>query len=139
MHPIHSIGRKTHVLGCFGLFRYCTNIAAKLAELVPLMHKFAKRSRVKMFRNEWTRSTPMDPKLMFRGISDRFVTAPKSMQNRPNWYPYRTSSLNNVVSEFFATNTPDPLHLSQNSSFRGVSDRFITAPKSMQNLLNWCH
>jgi hypothetical protein len=27
-------------------------VAAKLAELAPLMHKFAKRSRVEMFRNE---------------------------------------------------------------------------------------
>jgi hypothetical protein len=56
-------------------------VDAKLAELVPLTHKFAKQSRVTIFRNERTRSTPLDPKLMFWGISDRFVTAGKSMQN----------------------------------------------------------
>jgi hypothetical protein len=135
-HPIHSIGRKTHVLGCFGPFRCCTKVAAKLAELAPLTHKFTKQRHVEMLRNERTRSTLMDTKLMFRGVSDRFVTAQKSMQNRANWYHYRTSSLNNVASEFFATKAPDPLHLSQNSCFRGISDRFVTARKLMQNLPN---
>jgi hypothetical protein len=106
---------------------------------VPFTHKFAKQSRVGIFGNERTRSTPLDPKHIFRGASDRFVTAQKSMQNRPNWYEYRTSSLKNVASEFFATNAPDPLHLSQNSSFGGISDRFVTARKSMQNWPNWCH
>jgi hypothetical protein len=31
-------------------------VAAKLAELAPLTHKFAKQSRVEMFRNEQTQS-----------------------------------------------------------------------------------
>jgi hypothetical protein len=51
----------------------------KLSELVPLLHKFAKLGRVRIFRNEHTRSTPLDPKLMFWGVSDHFVTAQKSM------------------------------------------------------------
>jgi hypothetical protein len=46
---------------------------AKLAELVPLSQKFAKQSRVGIFRNEGTRSTPLEPKLMFLGVSDRFA------------------------------------------------------------------
>jgi hypothetical protein len=81
MHPIHSIGPKTHVFGRFGLFRCCTKVDAKLSELVLLTHKFAKRRYVRKFRNEGTRSTPVDPKLMFWGVSDRFVTARKSMQS----------------------------------------------------------
>jgi hypothetical protein len=92
-------------------------VDAKLAELVPLTHKFAKQSCVRIFRNERTRSTPLDPKLMFWGISDRFVAARKSMQNWPNWCHYRTSSLNKVASEFLATNAPDPLHLTRNPCF----------------------
>jgi hypothetical protein len=40
--PFHSIGPKAHVLGHFGPFPYCTKVDAKLAELVPLTHKFAK-------------------------------------------------------------------------------------------------
>jgi hypothetical protein len=83
-HLIHSVGPKTHVLERFGPFRYCTKVDAILAELVPLTHKFAKQSLVRNFRNERPRSTPLDPKLMFWGISDRFVTARKSMQNWPN-------------------------------------------------------
>jgi hypothetical protein len=27
-HPIHTIGPKTHVLECFGPFRYCTKVNA---------------------------------------------------------------------------------------------------------------
>jgi hypothetical protein len=71
-------------LGRLGPFRYYTKIDAKLAELVPLSHKFSKQSRIGIFRNERTRSTPFDPKLMFWGVLDRFVTAQNSMQNWPN-------------------------------------------------------
>jgi hypothetical protein len=117
MHPNHSIGPKTQVLVRFGPFRYCSKVDAKLAELVPLSHKFAKQCRVGIFCNERTRSTPLDPKLMFCGVSDRFVTARKSMQNWPNRCHYRTSSINEVAPEFFATNAPDPLHWTQNSCF----------------------
>jgi hypothetical protein len=73
---------------CFGHFRpfrYCTKVDAKLAELVPLTHKFATRSCAGIFRNECIRSSPLDPKLMFWGVLDRFVTARKSMQNWSNW------------------------------------------------------
>jgi hypothetical protein len=71
-------------LGRFGPFRYYTKVDAKLAELVPLSHNFAKQGRVGIFGNEHTRSTPLDPKLMFWGLSDHFVTARKSMKNLPN-------------------------------------------------------
>jgi hypothetical protein len=101
-HVIHSIRPKTHILEHFGPFRYCTKVDAKLAELMTLSHKFAKQSRVRIFRNERTRSTPLAPKLKFWDVSDFFGTARKSLQNRPNWCHYRTSSLNKVVLEFFA-------------------------------------
>jgi hypothetical protein len=66
-HPIHSIGPKTHVLERFGPFRYCTKVDAKLDERSPLTPKFAKRSCVGIFRNERTKSTPLDPKLNVLG------------------------------------------------------------------------
>jgi hypothetical protein len=72
---MYSVGSKTHVLGRFELFRYCTKVDAKLAELVPLTHMFAKQSHVRIFRNECTRSTPLDLAHMFWGILDRFFTA----------------------------------------------------------------
>jgi len=47
-------------LGCL------TKLGAKRAEL---MQKFVPRSRIGIFRNESTRSTPLDPKLMFWCVS----------------------------------------------------------------------
>ena len=41
-------------------------VGAKRAELVQ---KFVPRSGVRIFRNECTRSTPLDPKLMFWSVS----------------------------------------------------------------------
>ena len=51
------------------IFCYCTKLGAKWAELVQLMQKFLPRSRIGIFHNERTRSTPLDPKLMFWCIS----------------------------------------------------------------------
>ena len=69
---------------CFGAF--CTFLVhlrpfGCLAELEAkhseLLQKFVPQSRVRIFRNESTRSTPCDPKLMFwafRTILDAFAT-----------------------------------------------------------------
>ena len=46
----------------FGPFGCVTKLGAKLTELVQ---KFVPRSRVGIFRNERTRSTPLEPKLIF--------------------------------------------------------------------------
>ena len=53
----------------FGLFRYYTKVDAKQAEMVELMHKFVPWSRVRIFQNEHTRSTQLNPKLMFWFVS----------------------------------------------------------------------
>jgi hypothetical protein len=90
---IHSIGPNTHLLGRFAPFRYCTKVVAQRAELVLLTHKFAKRSYVGIFHNERTRSTPLDPKFMFCGVSHHFITARKSVQN------CRTGAINAQVRE----------------------------------------
>jgi hypothetical protein len=84
-HPIHPIRPQTHVLRRFGPFHYCTNFGAKHAKLVPLMHKFMERSRNEIFRNERTRSTLLDPKLIFWDVLDHFITAQTLVQNRSNW------------------------------------------------------
>src|SRR4026209_247325 len=49
-----------------GLFGCHIKLGAKLAELVQ---KFVPRSRVGLFYNERTRSTPLDPKLTFWCVS----------------------------------------------------------------------
>ena len=94
-----------------GPFCCLTKLGVKWAELVQ---KFLPRSHVEIFRNERTRSTPLDPKLMFRCVSyhlGAFGTV---------WLPYetrcktgRTSAkvrATKLRSEFFATNAPDPPH-----------------------------
>ena len=53
----------------FGLFRYYTKLGAKRTELVQLMQKFLPRSRIGIFRNERTRRTTLDSKLMFVCVS----------------------------------------------------------------------
>src|SRR6185503_9904096 len=64
-----------------GPFGCLTKLGAKRDELV---HKFVPRSRVGIFRNECSRSTPLDPKLPFLCISyylGAFGTV---------WLPYET-------------------------------------------------
>jgi hypothetical protein len=72
---IHSIGPKPYFLRRFGPIHYNTKVGAQLAEHVPLTHKFAKRNSVRLFRNERTQSTPLDTKLMFWAVSNRFDTS----------------------------------------------------------------
>ena len=52
-----------------GLFGFLMKLGSKRAELVQLMQKFMPRSRVGIFCNERTRSTPLYPKLIFWCIS----------------------------------------------------------------------
>jgi len=52
-----------------GTFRYCMRLCANRAELVQLMQKVVQRSGVEIFRNECTRSIPLDPNLMFWYVS----------------------------------------------------------------------
>ena len=47
------------------MFRYYVKLGAKWVELVQLMQKFVPRTRIGIFGNEHTRSTPLHPKLMF--------------------------------------------------------------------------
>jgi len=55
----------------FGPFRYCTKLGAKRAKLVQLMQKFVQQCLVRLFWNERSRSTPLDPKLMLWCVSFR--------------------------------------------------------------------
>ena len=55
-----------------GLFGCLTKLDAKQAELVQ---KFVPRSRVGIFRNECTGSTPLDPKLTFWCVSYYLVAS----------------------------------------------------------------
>ena len=52
-----------------GSFRNYMKLGAKRGELVQLMQKFVPRSDVGIFLNERTKSTPLDPKVMFGYVS----------------------------------------------------------------------
>ena len=52
-----------------GPFQRLTKLGSKRAELVQLIQKLKPRSRVGIFGNEHTRSTPLDPKLTFWCVS----------------------------------------------------------------------
>ena len=79
------------------------------------------RSRVVIFRNERTRSTPFDHKLkilvcfiLFGCIRDCLFPLRNSVQNGPNQCK---SSCHEVASEFFAPNSSDPPHCTVNRCF----------------------
>src|SRR6185437_2711576 len=92
------------------LFGSFTKLGAKRAKLVQM---FVPRSRVRIFRNECTRSTPFVPKLIFWCILYHLGAS------RTVWLSYETScktgfydksSCHEVASEFFTTKAPDPTH-----------------------------
>jgi len=71
----------SYYLGAFGTFGCLTKLGAKRAEL---LQKFVPQSRVGIFRNEHTRSTPLYPRLMFWGVS-YYLCAFGTV-----WLPYET-------------------------------------------------
>jgi hypothetical protein len=137
-HPILPIGPQTHVLGRFRSFCYSTNFCAKEAEQVPLMQKFVEQSRIGIFRNERTRSSPLDPKLMFWGVSNYFVTA-------PTWCKWAElvllmhKLLKQSCIKIFRNESTRSTPFGPKLMFCGVSDRFVIAWTSVQNMPNLCH
>src|SRR6185437_14124422 len=71
----------SYYLGAFWTFCCVTTLSSKRAKLVQ---KFVPRSRVGIFHNERTRSTPLDSKLMFWCVS-YYLSAFGTV-----WLPYET-------------------------------------------------
>ena len=71
----------SYYLGALGTVWLPYETRCKTAELVQ---KFVPQSRIGIFRNECTRTTPLDPKLMFWCISYYFGAF------RTLWFPYET-------------------------------------------------
>jgi len=97
-----------------GLFLYRTKLDAKWAKLLQLMQKFVQQSRVIFFRNERSRSTLLDPKLLFRCVSfilGAFGTVSLLQEARC------ISLCHKVASEIYAMNGPDPPHWTLNLCF----------------------
>ena len=139
MHPTLSFWLKTHVLGCFGPFRYSTKIGAKRAELAPLANMFAKRSFVGFFHNERNQSTPFDQKLIFWGVSDRFRYCTKINAKRAELVPLANMFAKRSCIGFFRNECTQSSMFDSKLMFWGISVCFVTARKSVQNRPNWCH
>ena len=94
------------------IFHYYTKLVAKRVELVQLMHKFVPWNGIGIFHNEHTRSTPLDPKLMFYCVSyhlGAFWTVSLPYETRCK--TGRTSAKVRATKSsriVFATNAPNP-------------------------------
>ena len=75
-----------------GPFGYLTNLGAQRAKVVQ---KFVPRSRVGIFRNKRTRSTPLDPKLPF-WCESYYLGAFGTV-----WLPYKTRSKTAKLVQMF--------------------------------------
>jgi hypothetical protein len=122
--------------GRFGTFHCCTKVDAKLAEQVPLLHKFAKQTHVRIFRYERTRSTPLDPTLMFweRLGPFRYCTKLDNKLNElaPSTHKFTKRSSVGTFRIKRTWSTPLDLKL----MFWRILDRFVTGQNMMLNWLN---
>ena len=110
------------------------------------MQKFVPQNRIEIFGNERTRSTPLDPKLMFwcifvvfgvhlsmfrynMKLGAKWVELVQLMQNfEPR------SRIGMFCNERTQSNPLDPKLV-----FRCISYCFVTVVNSVQNGLNWCN
>src|SRR6185312_2811125 len=129
-----------YYLGAFGTFGCLTKLGAKWAELVQ---KFVPRSRVGIFRNECTRSTPLYPKLVFWGVS-YYLWAFGTV-----WLPYETrcktdrtsAKVRAPMSRWNFSQRTHPIHhigprtdvLVRFVLFGCIRDRLVALRNSVQN------
>jgi len=110
---------------CFGAFLsvwghlepfcYRMKLAAKRAKLVQVMQKFLPRCLVRSFCNERSRSTPLDPKLMFGCVSlhsGAFGTVSLLHETRCKW-----ANLVQLMQEFVPQS---PVRISRNRRSRST-------------------
>ena len=112
----------------FGLFHYCTKLVAKRVELVQLVIKFMPRSRIGIFCNKCTRSTPLGHNSCFGASCSvwmyfglfRYCT--KLDTKQAELVQLMQKFVPRSCIEFFRTNAPDPPHWTLKSCF-GASRR----------------
>jgi len=135
----------SYYLGAFGTFGCLTKLGAKRAEL---LQKFVPQSRVGIFRNEHTRSTPLYPRLMFWGVS-YYLCAFGTV-----WLPYETRCKTDrtsakvcaPMSRWNFSQRTHPIHhigprtdvLVRFVLFGCIRDRLVALRNSVQNGPNYC-
>jgi hypothetical protein len=136
-------------LGRFGLFLYSTKVDAKLAELVPLSHKFAKRKSRRNFSKRTRPIHSIGPKTHVLGRFGPFRYSTKVNAKLGELVPVN-AKLGELVplTHKFAKQSRVGIFHNQHKQctqmdpklmFLGVSDRFDTPRNSMQNWPNRCH
>ena len=119
LDPKHTFWCVSYYLGAFGSvwLPYETRCKAVVQKFVP-------RSHVRIFQNEGTRSTPLDPKLTFwwvlfhLGAFGPFGCLTKLGAKRAEPVQLMQKFVPRSRIGIFATNTPDPPHWTLNSWFR---------------------
>ena len=107
----------------FGPFRYCTKLGAKRAKLVQLMQMFMPRCHARIFRNERSRSTPLDPNLKFWCVFsmwvhlEPFCYCTKVAAKRTKLVQLMQKFVPRCLVKIFTRNAPDPNHWTLNSCF----------------------
>ena len=129
-------------------FCYCTKLGAKRAKLVQLMQKFVQRCLV---RNERSRSTPLDPKLIFWCVSfylGAFGTVSLLHETRYKW-----ANLVQLMQEFVpqslvrisrnrrtrSTQLDPKLRFSRVSFHLGAFGTIMLLHKLDAKASNWCN
>jgi hypothetical protein len=134
------------------MFHYYTILGAKQVELVQLIHKFVPWNCIGIFRNERTRSTPLDHKLMFWCVSKCSgpfgnVSLLHETRCKTGWtgainaHVFAMKSFWNFSQRMHPTHSIGPkthvlLHF---VVFGCILDCFVTARSLVQNRLNWCN
>jgi len=96
-------------------FHCLMKLGSKRAELVRLMQKFMPQNRVRIFGNERSWFTPLDPKLMFWCVllclgAFGTISTPYETQFKTGRTGGINGSCHEVGSEYFAKNSLDPPH-----------------------------
>jgi hypothetical protein len=117
-HQIHSIGPKTHVLRPLGPFRYCVKDDARLDELAPLTHKFAKWTCVGFFSQRTHVIHSIRPKTHVLGRFGPFRYSTKADEKLAELAPLTPKfDKQTFILIFRNEHTRSPLHWTQNSCF----------------------
>ena len=136
--------------GCiWNRFVIARNLLQNAPNLVQLMQEFVPQSLARISGNRRSRSTQLDPKLMFSSVSFRLgafgtiMLLHKLDAKRAKLVQLMQKFMPNIALEFSATNSPDPHHWTLNHvlmhlfPFGCIWNHFVIARNFLQKAPNW--
>ena len=139
-------------LGAYGTVLLFTKLGAKWANLVQLMQMFVPQSLVRISQNERSRSTKLDPKLMFymflsiwvhsgplRYHTKLYAKQAKQVQLMQKFVP--EGLVRGILNECSWSTELDPklMFWGLFFSFGCIWNRFATVRNLLQNAPDWCN